>query len=749
MSVLPNLITDLALILGVAAVVTLLFKWIKFPLVLGYLIAGMLISPHFRLFPSIYDISDVQVWGEIGVIFLLFGLGLEFSFKKLAKMGGPASITAGFEAVGMAIIGYTVGKFLGWPEMDSIFLAACLTISSSTVIIKTFDDLNLTHRNFAGLVFGVLVVEDIIAVTLLVLLGSFVVTQEIDCMQIFYTILKLVFFIMLWFLSGILFVPSLLKKSKKFLTDEILLIVAIAMCFIMVFFSTKAGFSAALGAFVMGSLLSETTKAERIMHLIRPVRDLFGAIFFVSMGMLIDLHVISQYICPILIISAAVIIGKTVVIGTGAYISGNSLKTSLQTGMSLTLIGEFSFIIIALGAKYNAIGDHLYPVIIAVSAITIFISPSLTLSSTKVYNWLYKQFPQRWQDRINRYSVEASSLRTVSDWRRVLRTYVINCSVYSVILLALVIGTTSFLFPWLASINFEIGRITSVILTLLLMSPFLWALVIRNQNSQSYRNIYSQNKFKGPIWVMRLIKILLGVFFIIFLLRRVFSLHVALYAAIVILVFLIVFRHWLQKLYDRIEERFITNLHNREIEAQNELALAEAQKRNSKLGPWDAHMTTFDVPSEATHIIGKTLNELQWRERIGINVAMIKRGQISIVNPDRDEKIYPGDKLYIICTDTQEKRMAAILREDKQSVKNTEEVEMKLDRFFVDDNCLLINKSIREADLRNRIHGLVVGIERNGERILNPESDMLLLEGDIVWIVGDKKLLKEPFLRQN
>jgi len=741
MSHLPNLITDLALILGVASVITIIFKRFQLPLILGYLVAGIIISPNFHLFPNIYEITDVQIWGEIGVIFLLFSLGLEFSFKKLAKMGGSAATAAGFEAVGMAALGFGIGKLLGWPMMDSVFLGACLTISSSSVIVKSFADLNLKHRNFAQLVYGILVVEDLIAVVLLVILGTFIASHSFDAAELGISILKLVFFLIVWFVGGILLIPSILKKAKSLLTDEILLIVAIAMCFLMVYLSAQAGFSAALGAFIMGSILAETTKAERIEHLVVPVRDLFGAIFFVSVGMLIDLNIIKDYWFPILLITAAVIFGKSIVIGLGAFISGNSLRTALQTGMSLTLIGEFSYIIANMGIKSKVVSEQLYPIIITVSALTIFISPSLTLFSTKLYHIIAKRLPEKWETRLNRYGAEATALRGVIDWRKVLRSFLINCVLFSVIIVAIITFSTKYLIPFLENVNFSFGGITAAILTLLAISPFIYGLIVRNERTESFARIYTERRYIGPIWIMRLIKVALAISFIGFLLVQIFWVNIALYTTGIIVGLLFVFRKRIKKTYDKIEDRFISNLNNREIAAQLLIAEQDAAKRNTKLAPWDAHLTTFEVSPETVNIIGKTLEELQWRERIGINIAMIKRGAITIIPPAREDKIYPHDKLFIICTDGQERKMNAILRPDKKVISNSREVEMKLEQYTIETQSPLINKTIRESGIKEKANSLVVGIEREGERILNPDSTLRFQEGDVVWIVGEKKLI--------
>lgn len=742
MNHLPHLITDLTLILCVASIITLIFKRLQLPLILGYIVSGILLSPNFHIFPpKVYEMSEVQIWGEIGVIFLLFSLGLEFSFKKLAKMGSSATTAASFEAIGMAIIGFGIGKLLGWSIMDCIFLGACLTISSSSVVIKSFADLGLKQRNFAQLVYGILVVEDLIAVVLLVLLGTFVASHSFDAGQLGMSVLKLVFFLIVWFVGGILFIPSLLKRAKNFLTDEILLIIAVAMCFLMVYLSAQAGFSAALGAFIMGSLLAETTKAEKIEHLIIPVRDLFGAIFFVSVGMLIDLHIIEEHWLPILLITASVIIGKSIIISIGAFISGNSLRTSIQTGMSLALIGEFSFIIASLGVKLNAISSSFYPIIVTVSTLTIFIAPSLTLSSTKVYNWINNHLSPQWATRLNRYSSEATALKSANDWNLVLKFFTINTTIYSAIVIAIIAITNSYFIPWLQNFNYIFSRIAATIIGVSIMGPFLWALMIRNEKTEAFARIYAQQKYHGPIWIMRIIKIVLALLFIVALLRSVYSFDIALYVAILLLLVILTFRKRLQRMYNNIEDRFIKNLNNREIEAKRLLAEQVAQRRNQNLAPWDAHLTTFEVSADAINTIGKSLLELQWRERIGVNVAMIKRGNQTIIPPGRQDTIYPGDKLFIICTDGQERRMNAMLRPNKKITDTPPEIEMNLGQLIIESGSLLINKSIHESNIRNITHGLVVGIERNGERHLNPESNWIFEEGDLVWIVGEKKLI--------
>ncbi|MFN4312697.1 MAG: cation:proton antiporter [Chitinophagaceae bacterium] len=739
---LPKLIIDLALILGVAAFMTLLFKWLRQPLVLGYIIAGVIISSNFTWFPNITEEKNVEVLAEIGVIFLLFSLGLEFSFRKLAQVGGSSSVSAFVEAVGMSALGYGLGKLLGWKTMDSIYLGAALAVSSTTIIIKAVEELGLKKKKFATLVFGILIVEDLITIAILVLLTTLSVSQQFNGWEMLFSVLKLIFFLILWFVVGIFFIPTILKKARKLMNDETLLVVSVSLCLLMVYLAAEIGFSYALGAFVMGSLLAETTKAERIEHLLKPVKDLFGAIFFVSVGMKVDITMIGEYGIPILLITLLCIVGKVVTTGLGAYVSGNSLKVSLQTGMSLAQIGEFSFIIAALGLSLGATSSFIYPIIVAVSAITTFTTPYLIRSSAPFYDWIDRHLPERWRKSLTRYSSEATTITAASDFHQVLKSFIINVLVFSVLLGALVYLSSVYVLPWVeTNTAYSFGGITAAILTLLAMSPFVWGLVVRNERNESFARIYAQQKYRGPIWVMRGIKLGLSTIFIIALLKSFFSINIALSGAALLMLLFIIFRKRVQLLYDRIENRFILNLNDRELQAELKLIERQAERRNVALAPWDAHMTTFEVDPESA-VIGKTLSELRWREQVGVNVAMIRRGQLTIVTPGKIDRIFPGDKLYIICTDAQEKKMNAILRPDRKLVeKQAEEVQVQLDKFTIEHDSPFLGKTIRESGLRKATNGLVVGIEREGQRLLNPESDTVFKEGDVVWIVGEKKLI--------
>jgi CPA2 family monovalent cation:H+ antiporter-2 len=736
MSHLPILIQDLALILAIAGVTTLLFKKLKQPVVLGYILAGLLVGPNFSLLPSISDLDGVKSWAEIGVIFLLFSLGLEFSFKKLVKIGGTAGVTGIFEVLCMVALGYVTGKALGWPSMDCIFLGGIIAISSTTIIIRAFDELGVKTRKFAGVVLGVLVIEDLVAVLLMVLLSTLAVSREFAGWEMLQSVLKLVFFLCMWFISGIFLIPGFLKWGRKIMTDETMLVVSLGLCLLMVVLATYAGFSAPLGAFIMGSILAETPQAEKIGHLIQPVKNLFGAIFFVSVGLLIEPALLIKYIGPVLILSFVVIIGKTVNVTLGALLSGQPLKQSLQAGMSLAQIGEFSFIIATLGLTLNVTSDYLYPIAVGVSVITTFTTPYMIRLADPFFNWLSPRLPMKWRTAINRYSTGAQTIQAESDWRIVLRSYLLVMAINSVIVIALVIILTNYLLPVIKmSIRGEPWpAIITFIITLVATAPFLWALSIRKMHSLAYRNLWLDKKYNhGPLVMLEVLRNILLVVLVGFMVNQLFNTMIALVAILpVIVIVLMVFSRRLHLFYARIEKKFLSNLNQRE---------RLAASGSGDLSPWDAHMAYFTMQPESA-VVGKPLQELTWREKYGINIAYIERGSITISAPARSDVLYPFDKIAVIGTDVQLEQFRAVLESAILPAQHGEE-EITLNKFIVDEHIPLRGKTLRASGIREMTNGLVVGIERDGQRILNPDSTTTFEWDDIVWIVGDRKKIEE------
>jgi CPA2 family monovalent cation:H+ antiporter-2 len=731
---LEPLISDLGLILMTAGIAVLLFKKLKQPLVLGYLIAGFLAGKHFDFFPSVKDIKSVEVWAEIGVIILLFSLGLEFSFKKLMKVGGTASITAVTQIITMVLMGFLAGKWMGWSQMDSIFLGVILSISSTTIILKTFEELGVKAKKFAGIVIGSLIVQDIVAILMMVLLSTVAVSQKFSGTELLMSVLKLVFFLTAWFIGGIFFIPSLLKKAKKLLTDEMLLIISLALCLMMVILASDVGFSPALGAFIMGSIIAETTQAEHIEHLVKPVKDLFGAIFFVSVGMLIDPVTLYEHAIPVLILTFVTIFGQSISSTVGALISGQPLKQSVQTGMSLSQIGEFSFIIATLGMSLNVTSSFLYPIVVAVSAITTFTTPFMVKMAVPFSEYLERKLPRKWVKNIARYSTNAQAIRSVSTWQIAIRAYLVQIILNTIIITSIILLSANYILPLVEDSKF--GNAIAALITIVVISPFLWALSLRRVAVAQVDALYKERKYRGPILMMIFFRMGLALFYIGFLLNIFFSPIIAFFALIVAITTYYFFPKQLHEQYHHIENHFLKNLNNREIK--------KVDRRHANLTPWDGHMSTFEIASESS-LAGKTLRELQLRENLGINIAFIKRGELTIQIPNKLERLFPGDEICVIGTDDQVEQFSQHLKanEIKETVATTNNLVLKQIEL---NNPEFIGISVGQSKLRERTNGLLVGIERNGQRILNPESNIVLQKDDILWIVGNNKLMNALFI---
>ncbi len=724
------LISDLGLILMTAAVAVVIFKKLKQPLVLGYLIAGFLAGNHFDFFPSIKDIKSVEVWAEIGIIFLLFSLGLEFSFKKLMKVGGTASITATVQIVTMCLLGYMVGQWMDWSNMDSIFLGTMLSISSTTIILKSFDELGVKTQKFAGIVIGSLIVQDILAILIMVLLSTVAVSNQFAGGALLISVVKLIFFLVIWFVGGIFIIPTILKKTKHLLSDEMLLIVSLALCLMMVILASNVGFSPALGAFIMGSIIAETTQAEHIEHLVKPVKDLFGAVFFVSVGMLIDPKILYEHAIPVVILSVVVIFGQSISSTIGALLSGQPLKESVRTGMSLSQIGEFSFIIATLGMTLHATSRFLYPIVVAVSAVTAFTTPFMIKYSLPFSEYLSRKLPRKWKKRIERYSASTQAIRTVSLWQTVINANLLQLILFAVIILAIILLSARFILPLVS--DYPFGNAIGALITLALLAPFLWALAFRRVANNEMQQLLEDRKSRGPLTMLFFIRILLAIFFIGLLLNVFFSRKITLMALILAVVIYVIFQKKFHKQYHKIENHFLSNLNEREI--------SKAKRSRSHLSPWDGHMAIFDIAAES-NIAGESLKNLQIREQMGVNVVSIKRGDVMIHIPNANERIFPGDEICVIGTDDQVQEFKKYLDQHEMDVSpETKEPDIVLRQIEL-KNHSFHGKSIKESNLREKTKGLIVGIEKRGKRILNPESNVMLEKDDILWIVGDKKLL--------
>ncbi len=741
-----NFVKDLALILISAGVFTIISRALKQPLILGYIVAGFLVGPHMGLFPTVTSTTTVDQWSEIGIIFLLFALGLEFSFRKLLKVGSSALITAVTQCLGMFILGFLVGEALGWSNMESIFLGGMLSMSSTTIIIKAYDDLGYKERPFAPLVFGALVFEDLIAVVLMVLLSTLAVSNRFAGGQMLLGLAKLGFFLILWFLVGIYLIPTILKKFHKYLNDEILLVVSIGLCFVMVTLASLAGFSAALGAFVMGSILAETLESEHIMNLVKSIKDMFGAIFFVSVGMMVDPHVIVDHWGTILVLTLTVMVGILFFSTSGAVLAGQGLDNAVHAGFSLAQLGEFSFIIAGLGVSLGVMRDFIYPVIITVSVITTFTTPYMIKAGTPAYHLLMKKLPDSFLHKINSFAGQEreNSAAAQNEWKRLLKELSLRVLLYGVVLIAINMGEHLFLDKILNSRfdNFTpfMRNLISVVVTLLVMSPFLVGISVSGDqiNRSSLKLIRAKQSNLWPVISLALLRMLIAMGFVVSVIASHFNL--AFWTILLILVAGVVFvsigRRSISK-FTVVEDHFMANLNEKE-QSQRRMSPVSASV-SDKMSRYNVKTDMITISADSIYA-GKSLKELPFRHKSGVNIVKILRGSRSIMIPAADEVVFPYDRLLAVGTKEQlmqfRKDMAESIFKPEQSDALAPR-EFELESITLKDDSWLTGKTLLETDMRS--YGcMVISVVSDGQVTTNPRPDYRFKSGDTVWLAGEK-----------
>jgi CPA2 family monovalent cation:H+ antiporter-2 len=718
---------------------TLLFKKLKQPLVLGYIVAGFLTGPHMPYIANVTDASDVKTWADIGVIFLLFALGLEFSPKKIMKVGGSAIVAACTIIFFMILLGFGIGFCFGWHKMDCLFLGGMIAMSSTTIIYKVFDDLGLQNKYFANLVLSILILEDILAIVLMVMLSTVAVKNNIESTNLLMSIMKLIFFLVLWFVIGIFVIPSFLKACRKLMNDETLLIVSLALCLTMVVIASHAGFSPALGAFVMGSILSETLEAEKIIHLVEPVKNLFGAIFFVSVGMMVDPAMIVQYAIPILIVTIAVIGGQAVFGTFGVLLSGQSLKTAIQCGFSLTQIGEFAFIIASLGTSLKVTDNFLYPIVVAVSVITTFITPYMVKMAEPASNWINNKIPNSWAHFLLGYSSGLQPVNSENMWRRLISALLRIVVIYSIITIAIITIAFHFVNPFIIHyIHGFIGRLSATVLTILCIAPFLRAIMMKKNHSVELETLWNDNRYnRGPLVSSIMIRIGIAALFVMYVIGHYFRFSIGItFGVAMIAIFIMMFSRSLKRRSILIERIFYRNLRMRDI--QDEYYGKKRPKYADRLLTRDLHLSSIIIPSESLWI-GKSLKELNFRKIFGINIVSIIRGNRRINIPGGAEQIFPHDKLQLIGTDEELKTFEEDMKKNLLPV-NEDKLnagEMILKQITIEPQSIFLNKTIHESGIRDIYHCLIAGLDRKGESIIDINPNETLLEGDVIWIVGE------------
>ena len=748
MNEIPYLVKDLALILMVAGIVTIIFKKLKQPLVLGYIVAGFLVSPHMPYTMSVIDESDIKTWADIGVIFTLFSLGLDFSFKKIVKMGASPIIATVVIVFSMMMLGISVGHGFGWSKMDCIFLGGMLAMSSTTIIYKAFDDMGLRQQKFAGMVMSVLILEDILAIVMMVMLSAIAGGSNPDGEQMLGSIVKIGFFLVLWFIVGIFAIPWFLRSVRKLVNNETLLIVALGLCCGMAVLSTKVGFSSAFGAFVMGSILAETVEAEKIIKLVEPVKNLFGAIFFVSVGMLVDPKILVEYALPILALVCTILVGQAILGTLGFMLGGESLKSAMRCGFSMSQIGEFSFIIASLGLSLGVISNFLYPVVVAVSVITTFLTPYMIRLATPTYLVMEKHLPDKLINVLNHFAMSHPPTTQQSKWKSLLKQMTINTVAYSILSAAVITLMFTFVLPFMRSLfpgwrlHWYANAITGL-LTIIIIAPFLRAIVMKKNHSNEWRRLWVESSINRiPLLFTIFVRFVIALGFIFYICNYLTRFTNALMIIIgVVVVSLMIASRWTKKRSIKMERVFIHNLRSRDIMAQ-----VNGEKKplyEGHLLDRDIHISEFEVPVDSTWG-GKSLQQLHLRQRFGIDMSSIMRGSQRLNIPNGETIIFPGDKLQVIGNDEQLQKFATSIAQDIYPEDlEIEKREMKLRQLIISSKSEFCGKSLIESGIRDKYNCMVVGLEEGQENLTKIAPSYVFQKGDILWIVGEESDLQK------
>lgn len=784
------LLSDLALILIVAGVVTLIFKRLGQPLVLGYIVAGFLAGPHMPYTPSVEDTTSINTWSEIGVIFLMFTLGLEFSFKKILKMGVAPVGAACMIIACMMGIGSGLGHLMGWSGMNSLFLGGMLAMSSTTIIYKAFDDLGLRRQKFAGAVLSVLILEDILGILLMVVLTALAVSRDFHGMELVGSLAQLAFFLILWFIVGMYIVPTFLRRNIKWINRETLLIISLGLCFLLVVIAAKAGYSTAFGAFMMGSILAETIEAERIEEVVSPVKDLFGAIFFVSVGMLVDPQILVEYLPEISLITLAIILGQTILGSTAYLLSGEQLKVAMQCGFSMAQIGEFAFIIASLGVSLQVVDGFLYPVVVAVSIITTFLTPYIIRAAVPAYHLLERFLPKeekqsseskqsaadkgaavatstagmakgllskrsqaRRRKRHNRQKASQRRSSTLySPWRELLTALLLQTGVYLTLSIATLIIFLGFALPLLTHLLGGIGgRVMCGALALLVCSPFLRAIVMRKNHSAPWKILQARGKAaRLGLWLTKAVRFLLAVFIVTYLLiviqphtpwtnrHPLWAILAAGVLALVLMAIIIRSRR-VKYISIRLERTLRQNMRLRQIDRQ---AHSNGPAYARRLQRHDMHIAQVTLPDNSLWG-GKRLRDLNFSRTDGILIAAIIRGEIRINTPAGDTMLFPGDRLDIIGDDEGVEAFSRRLEcEIAPATPNDSDHRLHLRRLIIPTDSPLAGRTLAQSGIRETWHCMIVGFEEGNEgTITTAQSNHSIQPGDTMWVVGEEEEL--------
>ena len=732
-----------------AGIVSILFKFLKQPVVLGYLVAGLLVGPYVCGTAWINDIESAEHWAEIGMIFLLFSMGLEFSFKKLLQVGSTAIVGCLTIVIGMMTMGFLAGRLLGFNEMNALFLGGMLCMSSTTIVFKALDDMGLRQQKFAGISLGILVVEDLFAVVLMVLLASVAVKQSFEGGEMAWQLGKLVAYLILWFVAGIMIIPTLFRLCRRHLNDETMTIMSLGLCLGMVLLAIGAGFSAALGAFVMGSILAETLEAERVERLMSPIKNMFGAIFFTSVGMMIDPALLGKYWLPITVISLLVIFGQIIFASLGVLLSGQPLKTAMQTGFTLVQVGEFSFILAQFGESIGVTEKYLYPVIVAVSVITTFLTPYIIRLSNPAYEKVDSLLPRKVKVMLEQYAHNRNTISPDSDLSIMIRKFVVTAVIYIILTIFVMVIYFNYISePFVDAINAMlpeemdwVGRFVALGVLLSVLSPFIYKIATKHIRGQETISVWNSGGIRrGYVVAMSLLRFIICTVIVIYCIQYYFAYtYGVLVVSSVSIVALIFFSTKVRNSSKKIEERFISNLNAREKEQESNRFVRKDFE--NELLNHDLHIADFELPVTSSYC-GKMLMELGLRKVSGINIVRIIREGLDINVPGGRERLFPHDIIVVAGTDLQIEEFKLWLERGETAKEGSQDIirqriPFTLEQFVVTASMPFCGKSIAESHIKEKAQCAVLGIEHEGQTYMNPDASILLLEGDTVILCGE------------
>ena len=753
---LDYLISDLALILIVAAIVTLIFKKINQPVVLGYIVAGFLISPNFVYLPTVVESADLHVWANIGVVFLMFGLGLEFSFKKIATVGGSAFVIAMTVMAAMILIGTGVGSMLGWGKMDCIFLGGMLSMSSTMIILKAYEEYNLKKEKFAQIVLGTLVIEDIAGIFMMIILTTISVSRNVSGFAMVTEIGLMLIYLAIWLVLGIFLIPTVLKKISGMLNEEMLVIFSVALCLGMVVIANLIGFSSALGAFMAGSILAGTVQAANIEKVVKPIKDLFGAIFFVSVGMLIVPELLIEYIGPILLITVITILGQMTFATVGMLLSGQSIHTAVRGGFSMVQIGEFSFIIATLGMGLGVISDFLYPIIVCVSVITSFTTPIFINNSEKAFKLIDDKIPDGlWAFITKNTSESRSSKDKDKDWLIYIRKVLLRTGLCSIVMFIIYLVGINYLQP--LAIENMTNKLTADIITAAVMVALMIPFVnfMHGTNNELFTKLWLKHRSNRlPLLTLKAIRILIAACFVALVLREIFRIPFVLLVIISFIPIMLVIRSdYLNGMTINLEMRFMENF--------SERTLAREKRERGIRGEYrwldeSLYVAEFQVTDTVDN---KTIYDFAKSRAFTVTIIKIIRGKKYINMPKATETVKEGDILHMLGTQTEIDSCMMLLEKD-DCIEYTDRDDIKLKDYIysqtfydikadqqliccpisIDKESEFLKKSIKNCGIREKYRGTVIGVERGNLPIINPHIDTILQQGDLIWVIGSKRM---------